>query len=186
MKNYRSSEKVNAGSMADIAFLLLIFFLVTTTIATDKGINRKLPEKCPDQIDCTKTILEQNVLRIVLNSDNKILVADEQVELQDLKALLIKHIDNNADGTCTYCNGSADKSLSNNPKEAVLSLQHHRETSYELFVLVHDEISKAYWFLKDSYAKNSYNKPLSEVTPSELKHINTLYPLQISEVIAKN
>ena len=186
MKNYRSSEKVNAGSMADIAFLLLIFFLVTTTIATDKGINRTLPEKCPDRVDCTKTILEQNVLRIVLNNDDKILVADEQVELKDLKALLIKHIDNNADGTCTYCGGSADSSLSNNPKEAVLSLQHHRETSYELFVLVHDEISKAYWFLKDNYAKKIYNKPLSDVTTAELKSINTLYPVQISEVMTKN
>ena len=68
MRKSKLAPKVNAGSMVDIAFLLLIFFLVTTTIAEDKGINRKLPSIC-ETGDCIADIHERNFLRISLNSN---------------------------------------------------------------------------------------------------------------------
>ncbi|PNQ73102.1 biopolymer transporter ExbD [Hanstruepera neustonica] len=184
MKNYRNSEKVNAGSMADIAFLLLIFFLVTTTIATDIGINRQLPDKCPDHMDCTKTIAEQNILRIVLNSNQDILLNDELTALDQLKENIIKHIDNNGDKTCTYCQGASVDYHSDNPKKAFVNIQHSRDTSYELFVSVQDEISKAYNDLRTQYAQSLFRKPLSELTYSELKQVQDAYPIQMGEQVS--
>ncbi len=64
MKNHRSPQEVNAGSMADIAFLLLIFFLVTTSIENDAGINRSMP---PDITDNTVDIKERNLFEISIN-----------------------------------------------------------------------------------------------------------------------
>lgn len=181
MKNYRTSEKVNAGSMADIAFLLLIFFLVTTTIATDKGINRQLTEKCPDLMDCTKNIAERNILRVLLNSNQDILVEDELVSIDQLKNKVMIHIDNNADGSCSYCKGSSLDDFSDNPKKAFVNIQYSRETSYELFVSVQDEISKAYKLLREVYAQNTYQKTLSDLSVMELKKVQDVYPIQISE-----
>ncbi len=89
MKSFRRrSQSVNAGSMADIAFLLLIFFLVTTTISADKGILRKLPGECPPRVDCSVELLERNVLRIALNDNQEILIEDELASLEDVTILV--------------------------------------------------------------------------------------------------
>ena len=79
----RSAPEVNAGSMADIAFLLLIFFLVTTTIETDAGINRKLPPM--EEIIDPPIIKERNIFTVVVNKNNQILVEEELMDLSDLR-----------------------------------------------------------------------------------------------------
>ena len=79
----RSAPQVNAGSMADIAFLLLIFFLVTTTIETDSGINRKLPPM--EEIIDPPIIKERNIFTVVVNKNNQILVEEELMDLSDLR-----------------------------------------------------------------------------------------------------
>ena len=181
MKNYRSSEKVNAGSMADIAFLLLIFFLVTTTIATDKGINRQLAKKCPDSIDCSKNINERNVLNIRLNEGQDIMIEDHIVSVSQIAEFVMLHIDNNGLRACNYCNGHSDPNFSDHPHNAFINIVHSRDTSYEVFVSVQDEISKAYNSLRNQYAEDKYGKTLLNTTPEELKDIQESYPIQISE-----
>ena len=79
----RAAPEVNAGSMADIAFLLLIFFLVTTTIETDSGINRKLPPT--DEIEDPPIIKERNIFTVVVNKDNRLLVEEELMDIKDLR-----------------------------------------------------------------------------------------------------
>ncbi|WP_142786166.1 ExbD/TolR family protein [Changchengzhania lutea] len=74
MRHSKLVPEVNAGSMADIAFLLLIFFLVTAAIPNDKGINRKLPAKCPPNTVCDSAIKEHNILRILINNEDDIMV----------------------------------------------------------------------------------------------------------------
>jgi|GEM_PF-4523410 len=78
------NQEINAGSMADIAFLLLIFFLVTTTIAEDKGVLVKLPpwveEDQPEQV-----IKERNVLTVLINAQNQLLVEGEEMDIDDLR-----------------------------------------------------------------------------------------------------
>ncbi|MGB6269362.1 MAG: biopolymer transporter ExbD, partial [Olleya sp.] len=83
----RSAPEVNAGSMADIAFLLLIFFLVTTTIEVDSGISSKLP---PDEIIDPPIIKQKNIFTVELNKDNQMLVENELMKVKDLKAAAIK------------------------------------------------------------------------------------------------
>ena len=87
----RSAPEVNAGSMADIAFLLLIFFLVTTTIETDSGLNRKLPP-IEDVID-PPIIKEKNILPVVINKYNQLLVEEKIVELKDLRLVAMDFLD---------------------------------------------------------------------------------------------
>ena len=105
----RSPPEVNAGSMADIAFLLLIFFLVTTTIETDSGISRKLPpiEESEDDV----LIKQKNIFTVLLNGKDQILVEDELMELEEIRAAAIEFLDNGGgkgeDG-CDYCKGKRD------------------------------------------------------------------------------
>ena len=180
----RAAPQLNAGSMADIAFLLLIFFLVTTTMATDEGINRKLPQICPTE-DCTIDINERNILRIALNGKQEIMINNEIVPIESLKEIAKNFIDNNGDKSCAYCNGNSLITMSDNPKEAVISLQSDKQTSYKLFIKVQDELTKAYYELREVYANNVLGKSVKNLTSEEINNIRILYPFIISEAQTK-
>ena len=185
MKSFRRhSASVNAGSMADIAFLLLIFFLVTTTISVDKGIVRQLPAICETD-DCTKDIPERNLLRIALNEKQEIMIEDEIVTIDEIENLIKKFIDNNGLNKCDYCEGEQSKGSSDHPKDAVISLGHDALTKYELFINVQDEITKAYYDLRERYAKQAFNKTPSELTKAELEVVMKAYPFKVSELMIK-
>ena len=120
----RKSPDVNAGSMADIAFLLLIFFLVTTTIETDSGINRKLPPM-EDQID-PPIIREKNIFTVVVNKYSQILVEEKLTDIKDIRRLAMDFLDNGGgkgDEACDYCKGDRNPRSSDNPDKAVISLK---------------------------------------------------------------
>lgn len=136
MRPQRNPPAVHSGSMADIAFLLLIFFMVTTTIANEKGISRKLPPPCPVNQECNKESKERNILQILLNARGEIVVNSTPVPISALRSLLKKFIDNNGDGTCQYCFGSREADASENPKKAILIINTHRETSYMTYIAV--------------------------------------------------
>jgi len=114
--------EVNAGSMADIAFLLLIFFLVTTTIQTDQGINRKLPPIDDTERPEDNLVKEKNIFTVLINRNDQLLVEDKLMDLKDLRQAAIKFLDNGGDGTCTYCRGTHDEVSSDNPEKAIISL----------------------------------------------------------------
>lgn len=186
MKSFRRhSVSVNAGSMADIAFLLLIFFLVTTTISADKGILRKLPSPCPPNTECTETILERNVFRIFLNENQQIMAEDKIVTIEDIKPLIIKFVDNNGALDCDYCEGDQIAESSDHPTKAVISLSHDALTKYDVFIGVQDEITKAFYELRERYAKIVYNKTPDQLTKEELKIVKKAYPFLVSEVMIK-
>lgn len=147
----RSAPEVNAGSMADIAFLLLIFFLVTTTIPKDSGINRKLPPMEPPNED-EVIIKEKNIFTVLLNNKDQLLVEDELMELKNLRKAAIEFLDNGGDGSCSYCNGARDKSSSDNPDKAIISLKNERETSYAAYISVQNELVAAYNELRNRRA----------------------------------
>ena len=181
MRNHRNSPTVHAGSMADIAFLLLIFFLVTTTIAKDKGIARKLPKKCPPGQVCSLPIKERNVLRLFLNEKGELLVNDELLPVAALKEKLVEFIDNNGDVSCDYCNGAGSELSSDNPHKAVISLSTDRLAPYSEFIMVQDEITKAYLDLREKYALEILDKLPDDLSESELEEIKAAYPFLISE-----
>ena len=146
----RSAPEVNAGSIADIAFLLLIFFLVTTTIETDSGINRKLPPM-EDQVD-PPIIREKNILPVVINKNNQLLVEEELVDIKDLRQVAIDFLDNGGgqgEEACDYCQGKRSPASSDNPDKAIISLKNDRETSYKIYIAVQNELVAAYNDLRD-------------------------------------
>jgi len=182
---HNTSPQVNAGSMADIAFLLLIFFLVTTTISADKGINRKLPAECPPGKTCDTDINERNILRVIINNDDEIFVEDNIVALSDLKEVAKAFLDNNGDATCVYCNGKKDAKSSDNPNEAIISLQNGKLTSYEMYVAVQDILTQAYYELREDYVKSVLGKSANKLTEAELIKVKDAYPFLISEAETK-
>ena len=186
MKSFRRhSETINTGSMADIAFLLLIFFLVTTTISADKGILRKLPSDCPPNTNCIKDINERNILRITLNDNQQIMIEDEIVEIKEIENLVKSFVDNNGMSKCNYCEGDQSSESSDHPKDAVISLSHNALTKYDLFITVQDEITKAYYDLRAGYTKQTFNKTPDQLTKDELEVVKKAYPFSVSEVMVK-
>lgn len=147
----RAAPEVNAGSMADIAFLLLIFFLVTTTIEKDSGINRKLPPIDESEVD-PPVIKQKNIFTVNINKNDQLLVEDERMEIKDLRKAAVEFLDNGGDGTCSYCKGKKDSRSSDNPDKAIISLKNSRETSYAAYIAVQNELVAAYNVLRNRRA----------------------------------
>lgn len=155
----RMSNEINAGSMADIAFLLLIFFLVTTTIASDKGILNILPPKLDPNVPPPDIkVNERNIFAILINANNDLLVEGEYRRTtenldKDIKEFILNFGAPNEDAVALF--NSLPASLqsqalrrpesSDHPKEAVVSIKTDRGTSYELYLEVFDAAKKAYF-----------------------------------------
>lgn len=169
MKKRRFSNEVNAGSMADIAFLLLIFFLVTTTIETEKGIKVKLPRWDKEQIK--DQFPDRNVLSVHINADNKIMVEKKEIEIEALKEIAKSFI--------TNPEKSNDKPSS--PKNALVAFQNDRETSYAIYIKVYNELKAAYDELWDAEAKKLYTKPFATLSKDQKLEVKKIIPLVISE-----
>lgn len=139
----KNNPEINSSSMADIAFLLLIFFLVTTTIVSDKGLFIPLP---PDPVLLPEKIMEiheRNLFKIQINSADAILVEDEPMtDVTSLKESIKKFV----------LNYKADPQLSDSPQEAIVSLKTDRGTTQRRFVEILDQIKTAY---NDIYAERS-------------------------------
>ena len=194
----RSSPEVNAGSMADIAFLLLIFFLVTTTIETDSGISRKLPPIEEDQEDVI--IKQRNIFTVLLNGKDQILVEDELMVLEDVRAAAIEFLDNGGgkgDDGCDYCKGDRDPSSSDNPDKAIISLKNERETSYAAYISIQNELVAAYTHLRNIRAEDLYGESYEEMMKNykdvnwpgnkttlkeKINRLRKEYPQKLSEV----
>ncbi|MFD0862118.1 ExbD/TolR family protein [Sungkyunkwania multivorans] len=176
----RESPAVHAGSMADIAFLLLIFFLVTTTIENDKGIPRKLPRPCLT-MDCVEKAKERDVFRIEIDANNALLVENKLLRLSELRAAATAFLDNDLDGTCSYCEGERSPTASGHPSKAIISVRNDREISYDFYIAVQNELVGAYFDLRKRYAKTIFKKELSELNAEELKEARQAYPMLISE-----
>ena len=151
----RAAPEVNAGSMADIAFLLLIFFLVTTTMEKDWGINRKLPPIEDSQEDVI--IKQKNIFTVLLNGKDQLQVEDELMQVKDLRAAAVEFLDNgggtNADGEkCNYCKGKRNPKSSDHPDKAIISLKNERQTSYGFYISVQNELVGAYNVLRNRRA----------------------------------
>ncbi|OBX23723.1 MULTISPECIES: ExbD/TolR family protein [Bizionia] len=150
----RAAPEVNAGSMADIAFLLLIFFLVTTTIEVDSGLNRKLP---PIEETDPPIIKERNIFQLTVNANNDLLLKaagsdGDILKLKDLRKTAVAFLDNGGgtgEDACKSCKGKRNPESSDNYQKAIISLQNNRGTSYETYIAVQNEIIAAYNVLRN-------------------------------------
>ncbi len=198
----REIPEINAGSMADIAFLLLIFFLVTTTMEKDTGISRKLPEKQP--IDQKPPVLkDKNVFIVMLNRTGEILVEDKDyMKVGEIKDAAVKFLDNGGgkgknNEECTYCKGAKDPESSDHPNKAVISLGSARGTSYGDYIAVQNELVAAYNELRDRestringisfkelkerYDDENNSKAKKGSLKEKINKIKEMYPMILSE-----
>ena len=166
--------------MADIAFLLLIFFLVTTTIDMDKGIIVKLPQWFDDVAEPTP-INNRNVLEILINGNDELLVEGQTTNLKDLSLQAIQFLDNNGTRQCDYCNGIGNTNSSDHPNKAIISFASHRNTSYDAYINVYDELIKAYYTLRDELSLKQYDINYKELKKDEKEVIEKMYPMLLSE-----
>lgn len=192
--------EVNAGSMADIAFLLLIFFLVTTTIETDAGLDRMLPPIEPPDTDVI--IKQKNIFQVNINRDGQLLADDELTNIKDLRAKAIAFLDNGGAPSgspdyCNYCKGKRDVASSDSPAKAIISLKNDRETKYGTYITVQNELVGAYNDLRNREAQRLYKKDFTDMeaeylnpeTPDNIreelkekvKRIQDLFPQKLSE-----
>lgn len=197
----KNSPEINAGSMADIAFLLLIFFLVTTTMDVESGILRKIPEK--NEENSKLDIKEKNILQVSLNFKNEVFVDNNLVNIDDLKQIGIDFIDNGAgldaeNNACDWCNGKRLSSSSDHPKKAIISIQSDRNTNYETYILVLDAFNSSYTHLRNKLSVKLYGKSyetlLDEFAKSnhsnknleqKIKIVREKYPLLLSDAEIK-
>ncbi|MGK7391122.1 MAG: ExbD/TolR family protein [Candidatus Cyclobacteriaceae bacterium M2_1C_046] len=143
----RANPTINSGSMADIAFLLLIFFLVTTTIIQDKGLTVKLPP-VPKELT-VQEIHERNIFKVIINSNDKIMVqGDVRKSTEGLRDEVKEFI----------LNHNLNPKLSENPEKAIVSLKTNRGTSYKSFISVLDELQAAYYEIYGGRVNMSANE----------------------------
>ena len=199
----RSAPEVNAGSMADIAFLLLIFFLVTTTIETDRGISRKLPP-IPVEDVVPPVIRQKNIFTVIVNRNNDLLVENQLMQLKDLRLAAVEFLDNGGgvgEEACDYCQGPRDPASSDNPEKAIISLVNDRQTKYGTYISVQNELVAAYNILRNREGQRLYNTDYlemernyndpnyngnKEVLKERLDEIQNMYPQKLSEAEPKS
>ncbi len=170
------NNEINAGSMADIAFLLLIFFLVTTTIAEDKGILVKLPPWSDEEPDITK-LKERNVFSVLVNAQNQLLVREEPARIGELRERAKEFI----------MNPSNRSDLAEGPKNAIISLKNDRGTDYDTYLAVYNELKGAYDDLWNELSQRRYGQPYSEEMPfAQRKAIRDEIPMVLSEAEPTN
>jgi biopolymer transport protein ExbD len=199
----RSAPEVNAGSMADIAFLLLIFFLVTTTIETDRGISRKLPPIQDEEVE-PPVIKQKNIFTVIVNRNNDLFVEDEKMELSELREAAKAFLDNGGgvgeDG-CTYCQGARDPEASDNPKKAIISLVNDRKTEYRTYISVQNELVAAYNELRNRESQRLFGMDFTEMEAkyndpnfrgnkkkmeTQIDQVKEMYPQLLSEAEPKS
>ncbi|WP_425235799.1 ExbD/TolR family protein [Ulvibacterium sp.] len=195
MARRAGAPEVNAGSMADIAFLLLIFFLVTTTIETDAGLDRMLPPIEPPDTDVV--IKQKNIFQVNINKNGQLLADEELIDLKDLRTKAMDFLDNGGDGTCSYCKGRKNAESSDNPSKAIISLKNDRETKYGTYITVQNELVGAYNDLRNRESQRLFGRDFTDMeaeylnpeTSSSLKDelkekvksIQDLFPQKLSE-----
>ena len=189
-KGKRKVPDINSSSTADIAFLLLIFFLITTSMDTDRGLARRLPpppENDKEQKNEDK-VKQRNVLQIYLNMYDQLMVNGEIMNVQQLRAKTKEFAANK------YNDESLPEKTSKEvdffgptmvTEKHVVSLQNDRSSSYQAYIDVQNELVAAYNELRDELSQEKWGKNYSELNEDQQKAVREIYPQKISEAEPK-
>ena len=192
-KGKRKVPGLNQSSTADISFILLIFFLVTTSMDTDSGLPRRLPDWDPDAIEQEMKIKERNVMTVQVNKYNEIHVKNGVVnrmidisELKDIAKEFIVNPDNDEKLPIKEDYDIEGYGVVVTTVKHVISLQTDRTTNYEVYFQVQHELSKAYSEVRDAWAKKTFGKSFAQCDDkTEQPVVKCMYPNKISEAEPK-
>jgi biopolymer transport protein ExbD len=190
MGKKRKTSEINSSSMADIAFLLLIFFLVTTSMSTSTGLSRRLPPPLqPDQVIPPVNVNKRNIFVVKVNSQNQLMVQGELMELQDLRQKTKEFIKNENDDPHLPAKIEENIPLLGTmsiTKDHVISLQNDVDTQYQAYINVQNELVAAYNELRNELAKEKFGAGYDELNEDQQKAVQSVYPQKISEAEPKN
>lgn len=179
--------EVPAASLADIAFMLLIFFLVATQMNQDNGLERRLPPWVEQEQETEQDVNERNVFVVLVNRNNDLLVENEWAQVSDLRLKAKEFMANpNNDPNLP------EKELKEVPffgevmvTKGVISLQNDRDTRYDMYIAVQNELVGAINDLRDDLAMDKFQKPFEKCSEEEQDAIKEIYPSRISEAEPK-
>ena len=183
--------QINASSMADISFLLLIFFLVTTSMDVNQGLARRLPAPVPpDQKVENTDINKRNLMVVKINSANQLMVQGQLLEVKQLRAKAKEFIKNeNDDATLPKLveeDFGEPIGVVKYTKDHVISVQNDVDTQYQAYLDVQNELVAAYNELRDECARQYFHKGYAELDEDQQKQVQKVYPQKISEAEPKN
>lgn len=185
----RPVNEINAGSMADIAFLLLIFFLVTTTMDVDTGITRKLPPPPPEDMKDIK-VKERNIFKVLVNKNDNLLLNGKPGDISMLKIMAKEFLSN---GNLNNPNSAEDMPQKKSVEipllggeiwitKGIVSLKNDRGTSYDMYIQVQNELAAAIRELRDELSQDFFGMRFDQLTDTEkIKAIQKAVPVAISE-----
>ena len=185
----RSTPALNTSSTADIAFLLLCYFLMTTTMGSQTGLQRRLPpmpDQNQQQVD--QKVNRRNIIIVKINSADRILAGSEPIDVSQLKDKIKEFLSNPADDpnlpekTMTDIEGYGQYPVS----KGVISLQNDRGTSYRAYIAVQNELVKAVNELRDDFSRNNYGKPFNSLSEDKQDIVKKAIPQNISEAEPKD
>jgi biopolymer transport protein ExbD len=184
----RAAPEINAGSMADIAFLLLIFFLVTTTMDVDSGITRRLPPPVENP-DVDIKVKERNVMNILVNKNNRLLVNGEAGDISTLKEVAKKFMTPHYPDNPSYPEVE-EKTIALigtiYSSKGVISLKNDRGTSYDMYIMVQNELARAFNEIKDELSVSKFGVKVDQLTEEKRDAINEAVPVRVSEAEPEN
>ncbi len=174
--------------MADIAFLLLIFFLVATTMNVDTGIQRVLPAYIEDQQEQDMQLNERNVLLVNIDQTNRIGISGEPISLFELKDKAKDFILNvNDDPNLPEKEVTAVDLIGDYPvSKGVISLKNDRGTNYDTYIRVQNELTRAFNEIRDELSMMKFGRKFMDLSESQREAVQKAVPLKISEAEPKN
>ncbi|MFI3304620.1 MAG: biopolymer transporter ExbD [Rikenellaceae bacterium] len=186
--NKRTVQEINAGSMADIAFLLLIFFLVATTMNTDTGLVRMLPPMPEDEQQQEDIkVKERNLFLVFVSGSGNIMAGGEQLDIRQLKDKAKEFIvnpyddDNLPEKKVTSFDLPGGGSWNYGVSQGVVSLQTTRETSYDVYIMVQNELTRAFNEVRNDVSMNRFGKLYADLPDEQRNVVTKAIPLKISE-----
>ena len=184
----RQIQEINAGSMADIAFLLLIFFLVATTMNVDTGLQRVLPPLSDQTQEQEVEVKKRNLLLVFVNTYDDIQVAGERMDITQVKDKAKEFILNpaNSPDLPEKIDTEIDLIGTYPVSQGVISLQNDRGTSYNKYIMVQNELTRAFNEVRNEVSVQKFGRSFSELADKEREAITKAVPLKISEAEPKN
>ena len=186
--NKRKVPDINASSQADISFMLLIFFLVATTMSTDKGLTRVLPPIPPEDVKVEdQKQKERNILLVFVNGVGQLMVGDEQMDIRGLKDKAKEFVLNEADDENLPEKEDKEIEMPDGStwvypeSKGIISLQTTRDTGYQMYIMVQNELTRAFNEIRNEVSMKKFNKAFADLTDEENKVVTTAVPLKISE-----